>query len=91
MLTRLQEVFESIRSTSDPAAGSANEFLVQLAKRGDRGFRFRSEKEARCHCNVALLLDLQIAVWEETKPILGRETGGIVRWSESVKRTLTRH
>lgn len=86
----LQNLFNMVRRTHDPAAGSANELLVQLVRRGDRGFRFRSEKEARCHRNVDLLLNLQLTVWVETKPILGRKTGGIVRLSESAKHTLTR-
>jgi hypothetical protein len=87
LLTLLQDIFDRVRDTHDPASGTANELLVQLTKRGDRGFRFRSLKEARCHCNVALLLDLQIAVWEEGEA----RKGGIVRLSDSAKRTLMVH
>jgi hypothetical protein len=83
--TLLQNAFDRVKGTHNPAARSANELLVQLAKRGDRGFRFRSLQEARRHCDVALLLDLEIAIWKETK------RGGILRLSESVKRTLGRH
>lgn len=84
MLNQLQSIFDRVKGTHDPAAGSANELLVQLKKRGDRGFHFRSEREARCNCNVALLLDLGIASWRETRK------GGILRLSDSAKRTLQR-
>jgi len=81
--TLLQGTFDCIKGTCDPAAGLASALLVKLVKRGNRGFRFHSEKQARCHKDVALLLDLGLAAWEENK----QRKGGVVRLSESVQRT----
>lgn len=85
---KLQGLFGRVRKTHDPAAGSANETLIRLVKRGDRGFRFRSEEEARCNADFNLLLNMGLAVWKDTT-ISGIPMGGVVCWSEGTKRTLT--
>jgi len=82
----LQDLFQQVRKTADPAAGLANEFLAQLVKRGERGFRFRSLEEARCHKDVALLLDLGIATGEEVQA--PGQKAIVVRLSASARRTL---
>lgn len=82
----LRELFDRIRKTMDPAAGSANELLIQLNRRGEKGFRFRSEEQARANANVDLLLNMGIAVWEEIG-IAGIEVGGKIRINPRVAKT----
>jgi len=85
----LQELFERIRKTMDPASGSANELMIQLRRRGEKGFRFRSESQARSNANVELLLKMGIAVWEEIE-IGGVKRGGKIRINPRVEKTLSK-
>ena len=83
----LQDLFQKVKGTHDPAAGGANELLIQLVRRGRKGFRFVSLDSARCNSNVALLLDMELAVWEQEE-FLGVPIGGKLRLSPSVEQTL---
>ena len=85
----LKELFERIRKTRDPAVGSANELLIQLSRRGEKGFRFRSESQARNNSNVDLLLNMEIAVWEGAE-IMGVGIGGKVRLNPRVAKLINK-
>lgn len=84
----LQLILSQVKGTRDPAAGSANELLIQLVRRGHKGYPFSSESHARCHGNVALLLDMEIAVCEPRK-IMGVPVGVKIHLHPSVEQTLS--